>query len=116
MAELYQKQAEDADDKSTKLAENIMELQNLLKEASDRYGALEDHFEKEKVEHKDELKRRNDAIRALRKELEEANKLIETIKHQGNGRNSLRLLEKSIKIERVKCMLLFEMFQKFWVA
>ena len=54
-----------------------------MKQAGDRYGSLEDHFEKEKVEHKDELKRRNDAIRALRKELTDANELIDTLKHRG---------------------------------
>ena len=83
MAELYKKQAEDAEEKSNKLSEAITELQGLLKQAGDRYGSLEDHFEKEKVEHKDELKRRNDAIRALRKELTDANELIDTLKHRG---------------------------------
>ena len=83
MAELYKKQAEDAEEKSNKLSEAITELQGLLKQAGDRYGSLEDHFEKEKVEHKDELKRRNDAIRALRKELTDANELINTLKHRG---------------------------------
>ena len=85
MAELYKKQAEDAEEKSIKLSEAITELQGLLKQAGDRYGSLEDHFEKEKVEHKDELKRRNDAIRALRKELTDANELIGTLKHEGDN-------------------------------
>ncbi len=61
----------------------MTELQGLLKESSDRYGRLEDYFEKEKAEHKEELKRRNDAIRALRKELQDANELIQTLKQRG---------------------------------
>jgi predicted RNase H-like nuclease (RuvC/YqgF family) len=60
----------------------ITDLQRLLREAGDRYGALEDHFEKEKVEHKEEVKRRNEAIRVLRKELTDANQLIEDLKHK----------------------------------
>ena len=65
------------------MAVGVTDLQALLKESSERYGRLEDHFEKEKVEHKDELKRRNDAIRALRKELQNANELIESLKQKG---------------------------------
>ena len=83
LSELYQKQTEDAEEKAAKLTEAVTELQSLLKEASDRYGALEDNFEKEKAEHKDELKRRNNAIRALRKELTDANELIQNLKQKG---------------------------------
>ena len=54
-----------------------------MREAGERYGKLEDHFEQEKVEHKEEVKRRNDAIRILRKELTDANQLIEDLKHKG---------------------------------
>lgn len=61
----------------------VQELKNLLKQSSDRYGALEDHLDKEKVEYKEELQRRNEAIRALKKELEEANNLISTLKNKG---------------------------------
>ena len=72
-----QKQAEDAEEKSVKLSEAVTELQGLLKQASDRYGSLEDHFEKEKMEHKEELKRRNNAIKALEYDLVLANKMLE---------------------------------------
>jgi nucleoprotein TPR len=61
----------------------VTELQDLLKEAGNRYGALEDHFENEKTEHKGEMKRRNDAIRALRKETSNANELIVNLKQKG---------------------------------
>ena len=74
-----QKQLKNEEEKSIKLSETITELQGLLKQAIDRYGSLEDHFEKEKVEHKDELKRRNDAIRALRKELMDVRDLVKGV-------------------------------------
>ena len=64
-----QKQAEDAEEKSVKLSEAVTELQGLLKQASDRYGSLE--------EHKEELKRRNNAIKALEYDLVLANKMLE---------------------------------------
>ena len=83
LADLYQKQASDSDDKAEKLTQAVSDLQNLLKEAGERYGALEDNLEKEKIEHKDEIKRRNDAIRVLRKELTDANDLIKELKHKG---------------------------------
>ena len=63
-----------------------------MKQAGDRYGQLEDHFEKEKVEHKEELKRRNDAIRALRKELADSNELIKTLKQQGLTEEGIQAL------------------------
>ena len=92
LAELYKKQAEDADEKSEKLSDTIIKLQGLLKQAGERYGALEDHYEKEKVDHKDELKRRNDAIRALRKELTDANGLIDTLKQRGLTEEGIQAL------------------------
>ena len=58
-------------------------LQSLVQEAADRFGNLEQKYEKEKEEHKEELKRRNDAIRGLKKELDDANVLIATFKQKG---------------------------------
>ncbi len=96
LAELYQKQAEDSEEKCGKMNDAIVELQNLLKEAGDRYGALEDHFEKEKVEHKDELRRRNDAIRLLRKELDDANELISSLKQKGMTDEGIGKIQKDL--------------------
>ena len=69
-------------------------MQDLLKESGNRYGQLEDHYEKEQVEHKDEMKRRNEAIRALRKELSDANELIASLKQKGKL-NIFKLFENS---------------------
>ena len=81
LANLYKTKASDAEEKSSELAKAVEELQGLLKQSSERYGALEDNLEKEKEENKKEFQRRNEAIRALKKELEDANELIKTLKH-----------------------------------
>ena len=62
------------------------ELQTLLKEASERYGQLEDNFDKMKIEHKEEVKTRNEALRTLKKELDDANQLISNFKTKGIGK------------------------------
>ena len=48
-----------------------------------RYAALEDNMEKEREESQTEMKRRNDTIRALSKEMEDAKSLIKTLEHRG---------------------------------
>ena len=83
VANLYKTKATDSEEKSTELAKAVEELQGLLKQSSERYGALEDNLEKEKEENKEEIRRRNEAIRSLRKELDDANELIKTLKHRG---------------------------------
>ena len=83
LANLYKTQTSDAEEKSTELGKAVEELQGLLKQSSERYGALEDNLEKEKDENKEEIRRRNEAIRALKKELDNANELIKTLKHRG---------------------------------
>ena len=54
---------------------------NLLKTSSDKYGAVESSLENEKNSKEEEVGRRNEAIRVLRKELDDANELIKTLKH-----------------------------------
>ena len=83
LANLYKSQSNDAEEKSVELAKAVEDLQGLLKQSSERYGALEDNLEKEKEENKEEIRRRNEAIRGLRKELDDANELIKTLKHRG---------------------------------
>ena len=83
LANLYKAKANDAEEKSSELAKAVEELQGLLKQSSERYGALEDNLEKEKEENKTEFQRRNEAIRALKKELEDANDLIKNLKQRG---------------------------------
>jgi len=73
-----QKRASDAEKKSQKLTEENTDLHKLLRKAEERYGSLEDHFEQEKVNHKEEVKRCNDTIGILCKELTDAKHLIKT--------------------------------------
>ena len=83
LANLYKTKSSDAEEKSSELAKAVEELQALLKQSSERYGALEDNLEKEKEENKQEIQRRNEAIRGLKKELGDANELIKSLKQRG---------------------------------
>ena len=78
---------DESEQKSVDLEKAVAELQGLVKKSEERYGLLEDNIEKEKVEHKEELKRRNEAIRALKKELEDANELVKTLRSKGDNLN-----------------------------
>ena len=62
----------------------FQKLQSLIKEATSRYGTLQATYDAEKSEQKEEIGRRNDAIRALKKELDDANVLIKTMQHKGD--------------------------------
>ena len=48
-----------------------------------RYAALEDNMEREREETQVEMKRRNDTIRALSKDLEDSKSLIKTLEQRG---------------------------------
>ena len=50
---------------------------------SSRYAALEDNMEREREETQVEMKRRNDTIRALSKDLEDSKSLIKTLEQRG---------------------------------
>jgi chromosome segregation ATPase len=74
---------EESEKKSAELEKAVSELQGLVKKSEERYGALEDTIDQTKQEHKEEIQRRNEAIRALKKELEDANELVKTLKSKG---------------------------------
>ena len=75
--------ARDEQEKSLELQKAVEELQNIVRESSERYAALEDNLEKERAENQTEMKRRNDTIRSLNKELEDSKSLIQTLEHRG---------------------------------
>ncbi len=79
----YSAQAADTEEKCEELKKAVETLQSLVKEATERYGSLEAAYEQDKSEYKGELVRRNDAIRALKKELDDANVLLKTMKQKG---------------------------------
>ena len=67
----------------------------LLIFANPRYGALENSLDVEKAEHKEEIKRRNEAIKGLKKELDTANDLIKTMKNKGLTEDDVERLSPS---------------------
>lgn len=60
----------------------MTKLQDMLKDAGDKYGQLEEKIEKVKADYKIELEKGNEAIINLKAELKNANKLIETVKNK----------------------------------
>ena len=95
LASHYKSHCDESEQKFREMQGAVEELQRALKQSSDRYGALEDNLAKEKAEHKEEIKRRNEAIKALKKELEDANGLISTLKAKGPSPEGIEHLSPS---------------------
>ena len=87
LANCFKTKASDGEEKCSELTEAVETLQNLLNTSSEKYGTLEASLENEKKEKEEEINRRNEAIRVLRKELDDANELIKTLKHDVNSEN-----------------------------
>merc|ERR1712126_313906 len=85
LANCYKNKASDAEEKCVELTEAVESLQKLLKESSEKYGNVENNLDTEKKAKEEEINRRNEAIRVLRKELDDANDLIKTSKHDINS-------------------------------
>ena len=83
LTELYRQQGEENTQKTEELSNAVTSLQRMVKEAEEKYGKLESQLEVVKADHKVEIEAKNEAINALNKELEEANKLIKTVKDKG---------------------------------
>ena len=79
----FSAQANDTEEKCQELQKAVEKLQSLLREATDRFGNLEQSYDEEKAEHKEDVRRRNEAILGLKKELEDANVLIKTLQDKG---------------------------------
>ena len=82
LADLYKEQCEENTAKTEELSGAVTKLQEMLKDAGVKYGQLEEKTEKLKADYKVELEKGNEANSALRKELENANRLIETVKNK----------------------------------
>ena len=95
MAELYKGHCDESESKAAELTKAVNELQGMLKESADRYGALENSLDVEKAEHKEEIKRRNEAIKGLKRELDTANDLIKTMKNKGLTEDDVERLSPS---------------------
>ena len=87
LANCFKTKASDAKEKCSELTEAVETLQNLLNTSSEKYGTWEASLENEKKEKEEEINRRNEAIRVLRKELEDAIELIKTLNHDINSEN-----------------------------
>ena len=95
LADLYKGHCDESESKAAELTKAVNELQGMLKESADRYGALENSLDVEKAEHKEEIKRRNEAIKGLKKELDTANDLIKTMKNKGLTEDDVERLSPS---------------------
>ena len=82
LADLYKEQSEENTQKTEELSNAVTKLQDMLKDAGDKYGQLEEKIEKVKADYKIELEKGNEAIINLKAELKNANKLIETVKNK----------------------------------
>lgn len=75
---------DDTDAKTNELTKAVEDLQGLLKKSSEQYGKLEEECEQMKKDNKEEITKRNEAIRTLKKELDDANGLLKASKSKGN--------------------------------
>jgi nucleoprotein TPR len=95
LAALYEQHSKEGSGKTEELAGAIRELQGLLTEARERTGQLESEAAEVQAHHREELDRREEAVVALRKELEGGNKLIKTMREKGLSEDSIECLSPS---------------------
>lgn len=74
--------SEDAACKTDELTNAVKELQSLLKDATEQYGVLETQLKEKEVALEVTTEKKNLCIQELKKELEHANKLLETTKQR----------------------------------
>jgi len=95
LASLYKSHSEEHNSKVEDLQKVVTELQGLLKTETKKYSALEEELGGIKEKHSEELNAQNATITALKKELENANKLIKTFKEKGLSEDSIESLSPS---------------------
>ena len=95
LADLYKEQGEENTEKTEELSNAVASLQRMVKESGEKYGKLEEDQEAEKNRHKEQINVRAETITALRKELEDANKLIKTVKDKGLTEDAMEHLSPS---------------------
>ncbi len=72
--------SEESSKKAEELGKTAKELQKLLTEASDQYQDLERRSAINETTYKEHLAQKNETIAALKKELSDANNLIDSLK------------------------------------
>jgi len=95
LADLYKEQGEENTAKTEELTNAVNSLQKMVREAGEKYGKLEEKLEAQKIKHKEELNVRGESVTALRRELEDANKLIKTVKDKGLTEDAMEHLSPS---------------------
>ncbi|XP_065213613.1 nucleoprotein TPR-like isoform X2 [Planococcus citri] len=91
LAEVYKEMSEESGKKCEELASTAKDLQKLLSEAAVQYEDLEKRYTINETTYKEHLQKKNDTIAALKKELADANNLIDTLK-QGHLNDTLENL------------------------
>ena len=83
LTDLYRQQGEENTHKTEELSNAVSSLQQMVKDAEEKYAKLENQIDVVKADHKVEVDSKAESIAALHRELEEANKLIKTVKDKG---------------------------------
>merc|ERR1711915_1173571 len=95
LVSLYKLHSEEHSGKVDELSSAVKNLQNLLKESSEKYGNLEKAMATAEENHKESHDGQVESIEALKKELADANKLIKTFKEKGLSEDSIESLSPS---------------------
>jgi len=95
LTDLYRQQGEENTAKTEELTNAVTSLQQMVKETEDKYGKLEAQLETVRMDHKTELEAKQECIQALKKELEDANRLIKTVKDKGLTEDAIEHLSPS---------------------
>lgn len=83
LADLFNEKASNAEAKSQEFSDGIMELQELLKQASNDYEVLETKHHQFQMQYEQDMKEKQDTIDEMTKELQSANEILQSIR-QGN--------------------------------
>lgn len=92
---MYKASSEDAQQKAEELSKATEELQRLLRDASVRYGELETETKAQIDQLNEQLQKSNEANEQLRKELEQANVLLDTSKSRLLSEESIEAMSPS---------------------
>lgn len=80
---LHQESSEDSSKKLEELDDAVQNLQDLLKESTEKYGELETRFADSSRQFQEELTRRDEQIARLKSELKTANEVLDSIQKHG---------------------------------
>ena len=95
LASLYKSHSVEHNTKVDEMQAVVTDLQGMLKEANKKYSSLEEELGGINNKHKAELSAQSETVAALKKELENANKLIKTFKEKGLSEDSIESLSPS---------------------